>query len=86
LKLNCYINNTVSSTNDLLTKIQFDGTLGNYLYNKHTINILEFDPPIKSVWSLLFQFTFENGTIVDFTGFENSFTLNIIENHYINKS
>jgi len=86
LELKCYINNTISSLNDVLTKIQFDGNLGSYLYNKHTINILQFNPPIKSVWSLLFQFTYEDGTIVDFTGFDNSFTINIVENYYENKS
>lgn len=79
LLLCCYINNFKDPTNYILTKIQFDGIKGSYLYDKHTYNFLEFDPPIKNLYSITIEYTFGNGKRADFLDFENSISLEIYE-------
>jgi hypothetical protein len=63
----------------ILTKLQFKGTIGEYLYNRHTDISLVFNPPLNDLSTITFQFVYPDGTAVDFSNVDHSFTLLITE-------
>ena len=63
----------------ILTKIQFKGNAGEYLYNRHTDTSLVFNPPQNDLSTIIFQFLYPNGKAVDFMNIDHSFTLLITE-------
>jgi len=80
IKLICYTNNIKSNENNsVLTNFRFDGKIRKTLYDTYTPNILTFDPPLKSVSKLLFEFLNVDNTSVDFTDFEHSFVIELLE-------
>ena len=85
MEMRCILpNNTNNDYNfiqsmPVLTKIQFKGIPGEYIYNRHTDMSLSFEPPMNNLSTVLFQFLYPDGIAVDFEGKDHSFTLLITE-------
>ena len=80
VKLVCYTNNVKSNeNNNILTYFRFDGKIRKTLFDTYTPNVLVFDPPLKSVSKLLFEFLNGDNTGVDFMDFEHSFIIELLE-------
>ena len=73
----CIINN--SNQPSSFAKILLSGNPGNVLFNTFVNYPLEFDFPIVTITELNFQFTYPDGTLVDFRNIDHSFTLRITE-------
>ena len=78
----CIVNH--SGQQNAFAKILLSGTPGDVLFNTFVNYPLEFDFPISVLNSLSIQFTYPNGSLVDFRNIDHSFTLRIIER--INKN
>ena len=79
-----YINDfeSIISNGDIpssFSKIQINGVPGDILFNSHISYPVFFDTPIPQLSELEIKFMYPDGTIVDFSNVDHSFTLRITE-------
>lgn len=87
IKLLCFPNsvNDNQGWSNVLTCFRFDGTVRGYLYDTFTPTRMIFNPPLKSLSKLYFEFLGADDILTDFSSFDNSFCIELIEEVYETK-